>query len=154
MKVIFHKRLSSNRGCLPPKVIFHQRSSSNEVCLQMKVVFHRWSSSSESHIPPKVVYHWKLSSNEGGLPPKVVFIICIVFLRQYICGFCGANPLYALSTKPLSLKTRFQHYDDLCWAGSGRENMKCKNFNIILFYFQYSWLHEISSFFFSLVFKF
>ena len=105
---------NGRKGHLPPKVDFHQRSSSNK-----------------GRLPPEVIFQWRSFSTKGRLPPKVVFIICLVFLLQYICGLCRANPLYALSTKPLFKKclnlatnkqTRFQHYDDLCQAGSGREN--------------------------------
>ena len=44
--VVFHRRSSSIKGCLPSKVVFHERSSSVKGCLLSKVIFHRRSSSS------------------------------------------------------------------------------------------------------------
>ena len=68
-KVVFHQRLSSIEGCLPPKVIFHRRSSSTEGPLPAKVLFHRKSSSNEGRLPPQVVFHRRLSSIKGRLLP-------------------------------------------------------------------------------------
>ena len=123
LKVVFHQRSSSTEGCLPPKVVFLQRSSfinhntlvdvifvrtvnipNLNLLPCLEVVFHQRPSSTEGHLPPKVIFHQRSAYTEGRLPPKVVFIIFLVFLLQYICGFCRANPLYALSTKPLFKK--------------------------------------------------
>ena len=72
-KVIFHWKSSSTKGRLPPKVVFHQRFSSTEGCLAPKIVFHQRLSSTEGCLPPKVVFHQRLSSTKGHLPPKVIF---------------------------------------------------------------------------------
>ena len=44
-RIVFHKKLSSTEGRLPPQVVFHRRISSTEGCLPSMVVFHRRSSS-------------------------------------------------------------------------------------------------------------
>ena len=73
MKVVFHQRLSSNKGQLPRKVVFQQRSSSTKGCLQLKVVFSKRLSATGGCLPTKVVFHQMLSPNEGHLQMKVVF---------------------------------------------------------------------------------
>ena len=61
-------RVSSTKGCLPPKVIFHQRLSSIKGPLPPKVVFHQMSSSIKGHLPSKVVFHKRLSYINDRLP--------------------------------------------------------------------------------------
>ena len=55
--VRIHRKLSSTKGCIPPKVVFHQRSSPTKGCLPLKVVFYKRLSSTEVCLPPKVVFH-------------------------------------------------------------------------------------------------
>ena len=38
-KFVFHKKLSSIRGCIPSKVVFNQSLSSIKGCLPSKVIF-------------------------------------------------------------------------------------------------------------------
>ena len=69
--VVFHQRLSSTKGRLPPKVVFHQ----------VDLIFVRTVNTPNLSLlpclevasPPRVVFHQRLSSRQGSLPSKVVF---------------------------------------------------------------------------------
>ena len=52
---------------LQPKVVFHKKMSFNEGCLPMKVIFHWKLSSTDGRLTPKVIFHRRLSSIEGCL---------------------------------------------------------------------------------------
>ena len=71
-KVVFHRKSSSFKGCLPLKAVFLQRLSSLECRLPSKVVFHHRLSFLKGRLPSKVIFHQRSSSIKGRLPFKVV----------------------------------------------------------------------------------
>ena len=86
--VVFLRRLSSIKGCLPSKDVFHLRLSLIKDCLQIKVVFEQRLSLIKGHLPSKVssikwcclskiAFCQILCSTNGHFPQKAVFHYCI-----------------------------------------------------------------------------
>ena len=75
-----NQRLSSTKGCLPPKVIFHQRLSSTKGCFPPKVVFHQRLFSTEDCLTTegclhmKVFFHHRLSSTYHNTLVDLIFV--------------------------------------------------------------------------------
>ena len=67
-QVVVHRRLSSM------KVVFHWRYSSTKGCIPLKVVFYQRSSSTRGHLPPKVVFHLRLSSTYHNTLIDFIFV--------------------------------------------------------------------------------
>ena len=82
--VVFHRRSSSVKGCLPSKVVFHQMSSSIKGRLPSKVIFHRRSSSIRGRLPFEVVFHQWSSSIKGCLSSKAIFLFQVVFIIEVV----------------------------------------------------------------------
>ena len=82
----FHRILSFTKYCCLLKVIFHKRLSSIKGCLpsNVKVVFHQRESSTKGHLPSKVFFHQRASSIEGCLPSKVVSHQGLSFIKDYL----------------------------------------------------------------------
>ena len=143
------KKSNSIKGFIPPKGVFHRSSSSTEGGLPPKGVFHQRLSSTKGLLPPKVIFHWRLSSTEGvfhqrssstkgPLPPKVVFhyrsssyLRLSVSVLEFSILMPGESPyvrnvnktaLKSVQQSAQPLRTRFWHYDEICPAGSRREN--------------------------------
>ena len=105
MKVVFHQRSSSVKGCLSSKVVFCQRSSFVKGRLPSKVVFRQRSSSVKGRLRSKVVFCQRSSSVKCRLPSKVVFcqrsssIKCllpskVVFRQHLLTAMPTLMPIY------------------------------------------------------------
>ena len=106
--LIFRQRLSSIKGCLPPKVILPRRSFSNKDHLPPKVVFHQRSSSNEGCLPPKVVFllkvvfKWRLYSTNGHISTKGCLPLNVVFHRRWSSTYHNTLYLWEQSTYQIS----------------------------------------------------